>query len=321
MKVWRQSQFVVLGASQFTKGGYERREKDFTPNALDVDLKDKEYMVTGANSGIGYFAALALASRGASVHMVCRNPDKGRTARDEIVKESGNSHVELHVCDMSSISQIKKLAVDYEASMRPLHGLVNNAGCMVQQFSKTSEGVETNFATNSLGPYVLTKMLLPVLLKHADGRVVFVSSGGMLSEPLKIRDVEMENEAFNGTDQYARNKRQLVVLAEELSRRHKENGIKFFSMHPGWCDTASLAEAMPSFHERFKDSMRTTEQGADTVVWLTIAEEASKFDGGEFFLDRKPAGKHLLWGGTRQSPAQASALVDLYESYCTRLNV
>lgn len=208
-------------------------------------------MVTGANSGIGFVTALELARRGAVVDMVCRNPEKGDAARKKIVDSTGNDHVELRICDMSSMREIRKLAEEFEALACPLHGLINNAGCMVNTFTKTaSENIEVNFATNSLGVYYLTKLMIPSLKRAVSSggqaRVVMVSSGGMLTEGLVTRDVEgVYLHPFEGAVQYARNKRQQVVMASRLADVYREEGIKFFSMHPGWCDTQSVSLQLP----------------------------------------------------------------------------
>uniref|UniRef100_A0A7S1TCZ4 Dehydrogenase/reductase SDR family member 12 n=2 Tax=Compsopogon caeruleus TaxID=31354 RepID=A0A7S1TCZ4_9RHOD len=285
-------------------------------------------MVTGANSGIGYVTALELARRGATVDMVCRNAERGDSARRKIVEETGNERVELRICDMSSMENICGLAAEFEGEAVSLHGLINNAGCMVNSFTKTKEGIEVNFATNSLGVYHLTKLMIPSLRRGASGggdeysRVVFVSSGGMLTEPLVVADVEGVNEKpFDGARQYSRNKRQQVVMAMRFADMYRDDGVHFYSMHPGWCDTDSLKEAMPGFYEKFKDSFRTVAQGADSVVWLAISKEVDSIQSGEFVFDRHAVPKHLpLLAGTQSSPSEIESLFAKYEDYLSRVS-
>ena len=95
-----------------------------------MDLKGRVAVVTGANQGIGYSTALDLARKGASVHLVCRNKERGEAARDAIVAETSGD-VQLHVADLSSVAQTKALAAELLAAGQPLHLLVNNAGCLV----------------------------------------------------------------------------------------------------------------------------------------------------------------------------------------------
>jgi dehydrogenase/reductase SDR family protein 12 len=110
---------------------------------------------------------------------------------------------------------------------------VNNAGCMVNEREETEDGLEKNFATNTLGTYILTVTLLPLLEKAADGaRVVVVSSGGMLTQKLNVSDLQSERvKPFDGTMVYAQNKRQQVIATHQLAEKHKK--VQFSSMHPG----------------------------------------------------------------------------------------
>ena len=96
-----------------------------------MDLKGRVALVTGANQGIGYVTATELARRGATVHLVCRNKERGEAARSAIVAETSNQAVHLHVADLSSVAQAKDVAATFLASGSPLHLLVNNAGCLV----------------------------------------------------------------------------------------------------------------------------------------------------------------------------------------------
>jgi len=177
MSAYRYGVWFVKGLREYTKSGFEAAQKSFKPNALDVDITNRHFMITGANSGVGKATALALATKGATVHMVCRDRTRGEEAKNEIISTSGNEKVLLHILDMSEAGNVCKFAREFAASERPLHALVNNAGCMIHSREVTSEGFEKNFATNTLGTYVLTKELFPLLSKQEDPRVIMVSSG------------------------------------------------------------------------------------------------------------------------------------------------
>jgi hypothetical protein len=133
------------------------------------------------------------------------------------------------VCDVSSMAAVRAFAAAYVTSGQPLHILVNNAGAMVHTRQHTAEGVERNFATNTLGTWALTELLLPALEKSAPARVITVSTGGVLSECLEVDDLEWGKGArFDGTRQYARNKRQQVALGErwmEVRARQATAGL------------------------------------------------------------------------------------------------
>ena len=301
---------MFLAIGMFTKSGFERAAKDFSDADMSVDMKGKHVMITGANQGLGFAAARQLAAKGCFLYMVCRNAERGRSAVEAVVAESGNAHVELIVCDMSSLTDIRKLASDYSSTGKPLDVLINNAGVMVP-LSYQSDGLETNFATNTLGYYALTRALEPVLKKSAPARVIFVSSGGALTEPLVVDDLEgvkiSKTKSFPES-QYARDKRRQVALCEGFASEWEGTGLSIYAMHPGWSETEGVKSSMPDFYSTFKTSLRTIDQGADTIVWLAVRDE--KFlQSGEFYLDRSLQSKHLPFAGTGYSKSDVADLM------------
>lgn len=177
MTFYRNLVWFTKGFREYTKNGYFAAEKTFDPKALDVDVSSRTFMITGANSGIGKDAAVHLAKKGATVHMVCRSETRGEEARKEITDISGNEKVILHILDMSQPRKVWEFVEKFTASSEPLHVLINNAGCMVNTREVDEDGLEKNFSTNTLGTYILTSGLIPVLLKQESPRVVTVSSG------------------------------------------------------------------------------------------------------------------------------------------------
>lgn len=272
------------------------------------DLKGCTCMVTGANQGLGFHTAQELAKRGATLHMVCRNPERGQEAVQRVIASSGNSDVHLQVCDVSSLAAVRQLARSFEASQQPLHVLVNNAGVLINEPATSADGYELSFATNTLGGFALTLLLEPVLKRSAPARVIFVSSGGMLTEKLEVDDLQSKKAGkHNGSSLYAKDKRRMVALAERFSERWQGAGVASYAMHPGWTVTEGVKKSIPGFYERFKASMRNLDQGADTIVWLALEDEA-KLEGGAFYLDRAAQPKHLPLGGTTYSPEHVDKL-------------
>ncbi|XP_073469345.1 dehydrogenase/reductase SDR family member 12 [Aquarana catesbeiana] len=298
MSLYRNTVWFMKGLREYTKSGYESAAKYFVAEDLQVDVKEKSYMITGANSGIGKAAALAIAKRGGTVHLVCRNKDRAEEAQTEIITNSGNERVFVHLLDMSDPKKIWEFAEKFKTQNR-LNVLINNAGCMVNKRELTEDGIEKNFATNVLGTYILTRALLPVLENEEGARVVTVSSGGMLVQKLDVSNLQFEKGTFDGTMVYAQNKRQQVILTEQWAKAYPK--IHFSVMHPGWADTPAVRLSMPDFYEKMKTRLRTEEQGADTVVWLTISPAAVKHPSGLFFQDRKPVSTHLPLAWTQSS--------------------
>ena len=180
--VYRKTVWFVRGLGQYTVNGYLEAKKKFEDLNTDAykDLSGKAYMVTGANSGIGKCVSLELAKRGAVVHMVCRDKTRGEQAQQELLEASPNKEVHLHLLDMSMPRKVWEFALNFAASGKTLNGLVNNAGCMVNERVVSEDGLEKNFATNTLGTYILTTGLISTLEKSEEPRIITVSSGGAL---------------------------------------------------------------------------------------------------------------------------------------------
>ena len=279
--LYRQVVWYMRGRSQYTQSGFHKAARHFAPYDLNLDVSGKAFMITGANSGLGKFCAADFAKRGATVHMVCRNKERAEAAKQEIQQQAEDATIVVHVVDMADTAAVAAFAREFVASGHALDVLINNAGCMLHERTTTDAGVETNFAVNTLGPYVLTTLLLPALKKAQDPRVINVSSGGMLLHKLNAGDPQLEHSSFSGVDAYSQQKRQQVVLSHVWADRHP--WLRSYSMHPGWADTPAVREALPEFYERMKDDLRTTAQGADTIIWLAIAQGIAEADNGNFF--------------------------------------
>jgi len=298
----------MKGLREYTKSGYESAAKQFVSGDVDVDCSGLSYMITGANSGIGKHAAIEIAKRGGVIHMVCRNKGYAEAAQKEIQEvatQQGNVHV--HILDMSDPRAVTKFAKEFQ---HPLNVLINNAGCMVNQRTMTDDGLEKNFATNTLGTHILTEKLIPKLQQQTKGkpRVIIVSSGGMLTNKMDFQDLNFEKMMpFDGTMAYAQNKRQQVIMTEQYALKHPN--IYFASMHPGWADTPAVRSSMPEFHAKMKNKLRTIPQGADTIVWLAMASRALEFDNGLFYQDRQPVSTHLPLAWTKSSVGDCQELM------------
>jgi dehydrogenase/reductase SDR family protein 12 len=321
-------QFLVHGSWSYTRGGFEKHQRAyFRAEDVAVDLHDKHVLITGANSGIGYCAAEALGLRGATVHLLCRNSERGEAAKMRLVQKlsertgaatgvsvstSAAERVHLHVVDVSEAHSIRRFVQDYlERGFPAPNVLVHNAGAMTSPWKATSEGVEVNFATNVMGPVLLTDLLLPSMLQSDSGdhRVIFVTSAGMLTERLETKDLEWRDRArFDATRQYAKNKRQQVAIVEQYARTVSPDKVLFVACHPGWAETPLVQEAMPGFYARLRGSLRTADQGADTIVWLSCVPR-SRIEDGMLYFDRNIVPKHLPLSDTSYHVRDAEELL------------
>jgi len=288
----------IDSALDTTLAGYTRfgiSLRDVNVDEAFPEVAGHHVMVTGATGGIGKAVAQRLASNGAIVHAVGRNP-----AKLEDLVETTEGTIVPHVADLSSIEAIVRLSDEYVASGEPLQGLVNNVGIMIHERTVTDEGYEITYATNLLGQYVLAKKLIPVLESSAPSRIVMVSSGGMYSQPLTVSNLQSDDGEYNGTNAYARTKRAEVVLAEEWSKELAGTGVTINSMHPGWVDTAGVRDSLPTFRRFTGPFLRDEAQGADTIVWLVAADGAAD-ESGSFFHDRQARQTHRM-NKTKEQP-------------------
>ncbi|XP_035829000.1 dehydrogenase/reductase SDR family member 12 isoform X2 [Aplysia californica] len=289
MSFYRNAVWFVKGLNEYTKSGYLSASKRFDPADLDVNISNRSFMITGANSGLGRSAALTIAKKGATVHMVCRNKERGEAAQEELKQESGNQ--------------------------------INNAGILVNEDKRqvTEDGLESTFATNTLGTHLLTIHLLPVLEQAEDPRVVIVTSGGMLLQKLDLSDLQFEKMSkFDGAMAYSQTKRQQVVMTAQYAKTYPK--VHFSCPHPGWSSTPGVQSSLPDFYERFQNKLRSEEAGADTIVWLAISPAATKQLSGLFFQDRKPVPIHLPLAWTKSNSGDDEKLMTKLQEFAESFN-
>lgn len=281
--------------TSFTRIGYDVRSRAAGWTKLDAyDLRGRTMLVTGATSGLGYVTAAQLAANGASVILLGRNGEKTRAVREQLVDRTGNEAVSVVLADMGELDQVRTAAAQILAEHDRLDVVIHNAGALSAERTENSEGVEATVASQVLGPFLLTGLLLDRLAGSAPARVITMSSGGMYATGLHVDDLEMGDD-YRGAEQYARAKRAQVTLNEIWAQRWSRDGrIRYHAVHPGWADTPGVASSLPTFRRVVGPLLRTPEQGADTVVWLAADDGQPVTSTGRFWLDRRPRSLHKL---------------------------
>ncbi len=297
---------IFPGLLSFTKFGYQHNKKHWRP--VTNSVSGQHIVITGATSGLGLASAYELAHRGARLTLVARNEAKAQGVIEQISRRTGNHEIQVEIADLAEITQVKQLAARLLKSATPIDVLINNAGALLNPRQENSDGLETSFALLLLGPVILTESLKPLLGQIADNpsRVINVSSGGMYAKRISTSNIESTRGTYSGADAYARAKRGLVMAGEYWAEHWRDRNIIIHSMHPGWAQTPGVEKSLPEFNRKMQKTLRSPEQGADTIVWLACASEAARCTG-LFWLDREPHSTHLS-NKTRETAAQRSEL-------------
>lgn len=285
----------------FDRSGFKRHSRRFDPADLDVSVEGRRIWVTGANSGLGRAAALRLAHLGAEVWLLCRSQERGERALEDLKLSSGNNALRLELVDVSDLRSVEEFCARHREVA--VDALVHNAGILPSERRETGDGLESTWATNVTGPFLMTWRLAPNLRRAAqargEARVINVTSGGMYTQKMNLDDVNWTRREFDGVEAYAQTKRAEVILTELWADRFAGSGIQVHSMHPGWADTPAVREALPRFYRFTKDRLRTPREGADTIVYLSVAP-GLRATSGRLYFDRRPAPTHAFpW--TRES--------------------
>ena len=296
---------LLTALACFTRAGYRRGRRDWAP--MSTDMTGKHVVLTGASAGLGFEAAVALLEAGASLTLVIRDPDKVKTMQAALHERTGQQADQVELADLGLLSQVNALSERLLRANRPIDVLINNAGALFNDYGQTSEGIERSTALLLLSPWRLTETLHPLLAGHdAPARVINVVSGGMYTQKLECESLVMSENDYRGSIAYARAKRALTVLTELWSAQWQDDDIVVNAMHPGWADTPGVQGALPGFRRLTHRVLRSSQEGADTIVWLARAREADKISG-QLFLDREPRTTHLRQR-TRETAQERAAL-------------
>jgi NAD(P)-dependent dehydrogenase (short-subunit alcohol dehydrogenase family) len=244
------------------------------------DLSGKVAIVTGANSGIGYETARALARKGATVILACRNAEKAEAAVRGMVQEVPEAKAVRMTLDLADLAAVRCFAGEFASRYERLDLLINNAGSMAPPFGKTADGFETQFGANHLGHFALTGLLMERIAHTARARVITVSSGGHRFGRMDFDNLNAEK-GYNAQRAYAQSKLANLLFTYELQRRLAGAGVDCIAAaaHPGWTATnlqvhwRTLQMLNPWFGQ-------TPEMGALPTLYAATAPEVQ---GGDYY--------------------------------------
>ncbi len=278
----------------FTRIGYGARKRlDGWADLDSYDLDGRVVVLTGGTSGLGRAAAEQLAECGATLTIVGRTAERNQQIVNEITASTGNTNVDQIAADIGDYDQVRSLADRVLAQHERLDVLIHNAGALTDKRHDAPDGTEATVASQVVGPFLLTNLLLDRLAASAPSRVLTMSSGGMYTAGLTVGNLQMPAESYKGAEQYARAKRAQVTLNEMWAERYGHLGIHFHALHPGWANTPGVDDALPLFSKVLGPLLRTPEEGSDTLVWLAADDRAVE-SNGLFWHDREPRSTHKL---------------------------
>jgi len=254
------------------------------------DIRGKTVLVTGATSGIGREASVALAGQGARVIMVGRNQAKTEAALADVASRSRSKEVSYLLADFASQASVRALADAVRSRVDRLDVLVNNAGGVNKARTVTADGIETTFAVNHLGYFLLTNLLLDLVVKSAPARVVTVASVGHRRGTLDFEDLGFERGGYSIMRAYSRSKLANILFANELARRLAGSGVTSNSLHPGSVDTniwsGAPLWAKPIIQILLRPFFISAEKGGARIVQLAASPELEGVTG-KYFEDGK----------------------------------
>ncbi len=247
--------------------------------------KGRIAIVTGANNGIGFETTLAMAKYGFKTIMACRNMDKAEKAKTDILEKLPNVDLDILQLDLSDLESVRTFAKNFKEKYEKLDVLINNAGVLIYSGAHNKAGVELQFATNHLGHFLLTNLLLDKMPDDPDTRIVALSSLAHKGAKIHFDDINCENikdrEAVYGQSKLAN-----LMFADELNREFKKAGkkIKALAVHPGGSDSGLFDEMTGLKYYVFKIIspflLNTNASAAKPTLFAVLSPDIK---GGEYF--------------------------------------
>jgi len=253
-------------------------------------VSGKVCLITGGTSGIGAAVAKILAKHGEKVIIVGRNLEKSIETVNQIKQQTGNQNVDFMLADLSSLSQVRQLALDFRHIHPRLDVLVNNAGVTMFRYQETADGFETTFEVNYLSHFLLTNMLLDTLKASSPSRIINVSSAVHIAADIDLEDLNGRKKKYSALNAYARSKLANLLFTYELARLLDGSGVTVNAVHPGLVKS-NLGRGGRSFSSRVWRILNSfgssPEKGAATIVYLATSPEVENVTG-KYFANLKP---------------------------------
>jgi NAD(P)-dependent dehydrogenase (short-subunit alcohol dehydrogenase family) len=252
-------------------------------------LQDKNILITGSSRGIGFHTALGLAEKGAHVIVVSHDGERSKQAVEEINNKCGTGSARYYVADLSSQREVRELAEKVKQDYDQLDVLINNAGAWFSRHHESEDGIEKTFALNHLSYFILTGLLLDLLQKSTAARIINVSSDAHRAiDRIHYEDLGFKK-GYRPFLSYAQSKLANLMFTYELSERLKGTNITVNALHPGAVASKlyrNFGILEPLINLWIKIAGKTSEEGAETSIYLASSKEVSDITG-KYFADEE----------------------------------
>jgi len=250
-----------------------------------VSDNKKVAIVTGGNSGMGKATVAALADRGYTVIMLCRNKERGETALQELLDNKDlDRDIRMMQCDLGWMEDIRRFTEDFKRLYPRVDVLVNNAGVITLDRRETLDGIEEQFGVNHIGHFMLTLRLLDQMTQGS--RIVVVASGAHKAGKIHFDDYNLKK-GFNAIKAYGQSKLANILFARELADRIKDRGITVNCCHPGAVATSMGVDRATGFGKSITGLLKhiflTPEEGAKSAIYIATSPEGGKVTGKYFY--------------------------------------
>ncbi len=276
-------------------------------------MNNKLCIITGANAGIGFETAKALAKKGAYLVMVCRNEDKAEAARAKIIQETNNRGIDIVLCDFAQQSEIRNAAKQISEQYEKIDVLINNHGFLAAKKEETVDGLEKTFAVNHIGYFLFTNLLLPLVKAADQGRIINVASEAHRAGIFDPKNLQLEAN-FSAWKAYGNSKLFNILFTKELATRLSDSKVTVNCTHPGVV-ASNFAQSgswiMRTFYTIGGLFMISSEKGAQTSIYLATSEEVSTVSGA-YFKNEKAANPSKI----ARNPQAAKQLWEMSEKLC-----
>lgn len=253
---------------------------------------NKTILITGATNGIGKAAAVKFAESAKSIAFTYRNEELGEDLKNEMQKINPNLSINSFFCDFSVQDSIRECADKIKNDLKAIDLLINNAGVVNTEYSETIDGIENTFAVNHLGYFLFTNLLLDLVKKESESRIINVSSAAHhFVKGMQWDDINYKDDFKMGLKAYGQSKLGNILFTKKLAKKLQKDGVTVNAIHPGGVNT-SLGNQNNSLLGRvlkmiLKPFFRSPLKGANTIIYLAEIDGLSIT--GAYWVDGRVA--------------------------------